>query len=65
MKGKTWYVEQLLSNVCQCGKRKKPHMSFCPNCFFRLPEEKRDDLYKQWLHGYEESYDAAVEYLNK
>ena len=64
---KPWklYFDELYGNVCQCGNRKKPKMSFCPSCYYRLPLEMREALYRLFCGGYREAYDAAVEYLSK
>lgn len=59
------HYSEYMGCLCQCGKSKKARMSFCPNCFFRLPDKLRKNLYKTFGRGYEEAYDAAVEYLNK
>lgn len=58
------YLFDLNSSQCQCGKRKKPKKSLCPNCYFRLPPGMRDDLYKRLMDGYMEAYDAAVAFLD-
>lgn len=61
---KKFYVEELTSEECQCGKTKKSGFSFCYFCYYLLPRDMQRDLYNQLGHGYEEAYDAAVEFLN-
>ena len=58
-----WYVQELRSDECQCGLFKKPGFSFCRKCFRALPLDLRRDLYRKIGGGYEEAYDASVEYL--
>lgn len=58
------YLFDLNRSQCQCGKRKKPKTSFCPHCFYRLPQQIKKDLNTRLLDGYCEIYDAAVEFLN-
>ncbi len=59
-----FYLEELMSNECQCGNGKKPRFSFCYRCYLQLPQTMKNSLYDHVGEGYEESYDAAVEYLN-
>ncbi len=59
-----FYITELKSDECQCGRSKKPGLSFCPRCFYLLPPYMRTDLYQKIGHGYEESYDLAVKFLN-
>jgi hypothetical protein len=55
----------LVITICHCGRRKNKRMSFCPVCYRRLPREMKGALYRRAGQGYEEAYDAAVEYLEK
>jgi hypothetical protein len=59
------YIFKINSSQCQCGKRKTPKMSFCPNCFYRLPQEMKSKIHKHPWKEFCDTYDAAVEYLNK
>lgn len=59
-----FYLRELKSDGCMCGKPKKKNFSFCWTCFQRLPEEMRKSLYRRMGRGYEEAYDAAVRYLS-
>lgn len=58
-----FYMNELKSAQCACERPKKPGRSFCYNCFKALPVELKGDLYLPIGGGYEEAYDAAVEYL--
>ena len=60
-----WYLGQLRSEECLCGKEKKPERSFCYRCFPGLPYEMRQALYRQMGDGYEEAYEAAHKYLTE
>lgn len=59
-----FYIDELRSDECQCGRTKKPGYSFCYKCYSSLPMDMRNDLYQQMGDGYEEAYDAAVHWLN-
>ncbi|MBI3654141.1 MAG: hypothetical protein HY231_24175 [Acidobacteria bacterium] len=56
-------IEELQSNQCVCGERKKSGNSFCHLCYFRLPPKMRQALYRTFSDGYAEDYDAAKDYL--
>jgi hypothetical protein len=60
-----WYLEQLRSNECLCGKEKHPKRSFCYRCYTALPFEMRQELYKQMGAGYEEAFEEAAKYLTE
>ena len=63
-KDQSFYIKELLSNECQCGRRKKSRHSLCWPCFKRLPWSMQQDLYLGIGEGYEEAYDAALKWLN-
>lgn len=59
-------LQSLGSNVCgACGSGKSPRMSHCRNCYYSLPREMRSALYKPFGKGYEEAYEASLEYLSE
>lgn len=58
-----FYVEELGSEECFCGKKKGRGNSFCYSCYKSLPGHMQRDLYQRLYNGYEEAYDAAVEWL--
>jgi len=58
-----FYIKELLSEECACGKEKKSGFSFCYRCYKSLPNVMRRDLYQRVHEGYEEAYDNALEYL--
>ena len=64
---KNWmeYFYDLQGKECQCGKPKQPKKSFCPSCYKKLPLNLQSDIYKRIGEGYQEAFDASVEYLNK
>ncbi len=57
-------LRELAGIHCRCGANKQPRNTFCQRCFYTLPKEKRNDLYKRIGAGYEEAYEAACEFLN-
>ena len=58
-----FYVGELRSDGCVCGKEKKPGKSFCFACWRKLPGNLQADLYLRIGDGYEAAYDAAGEWL--
>jgi hypothetical protein len=65
MKDQEFYISELRSEECQCGKTKKSKMSLCFQCYSSLPKEMQRDLYRPLGRGYEEAYDNAVKLLNE
>ena len=59
-----FYIDQLMSEECHCGKPKKPRQSFCRPCYFSLPKYLQHALYQHILEGYEEAYEEAVKWLD-
>jgi hypothetical protein len=58
-------VIALMITFCQCGAKKGQKMSHCRSCYYKLPRKMQRDLYKRAGEGYEEAWDASVEYLKK
>jgi len=58
-----FYFDELMSEGCQCGKSKRSGYSFWFSCYWKLPMHMQRDLYKLIGEGYEEAYEAAVEFL--
>ena len=56
-------VEDLVSRDCLCGNTKKPRMSFCQKCYFKLPRPMRNLLYNRIGDGYEEAWESACKEL--
>jgi len=59
-----FYIKELRSEQCQCGRPKKPGRSFCYWCYSSLPREMQRDLYQSIGDGYEAAYEEAVAWLN-
>lgn len=51
--------------VCICGDPKKASMSHCRNCYYSLPGELRNQLYRKFRNGYEAAYIESVTVLAK
>lgn len=64
MDDKLFYLKELKSDECQCGRAKKPKNALCFFCYSSLPEDMKADLWKPIGRGYEAAYEAAVKYLN-
>lgn len=60
-----FYLYELQSEECQCGRAKKPGRSFCYKCYSSLPRETQRGLYSRIGAGYEEAYEEAVAWLSE
>lgn len=60
-----FYVRELKSDGCQCGRPKQPGKSLCWECWKQLPRNIQQDLYLPICNGYEQAYDEAVEFLSE
>jgi len=58
-----FYIEELVSEECQCGRTKREGHSLCYRCYSSLPKDLQRDLWLRMGDGYEEAYDKAVEWL--
>lgn len=58
-----FYIDELISEECQCGGEKKSRKSFCWQCFNALPMELQRRIYLPMHKGYEEAYEEAVAHL--
>jgi predicted amidophosphoribosyltransferase len=59
-------LRELGESVCAaCQSAKKPKQSFCPRCYYTLPEEMRTALYRRFGSGYESAYDDAKDWLRQ
>lgn len=59
-------LESLGSTKCEpCGMSKAPRMSHCRGCYFALPQAMRRALYKRFGEGYEEAYEASLQFLRE
>lgn len=56
-------VAELIGNACRCGKQKKSGQSFCAECYFKLPKDRRYALYRRLGEGYAEAFQDACELL--
>lgn len=64
-KKKDFYIAELMSTECQCGKPKKRGKSVCYSCWCKLPHDIQVDLYSHMGDGYEEAYEAAIKFLTE
>jgi hypothetical protein len=55
--------DELESKRCICHRRKAAGKSFCSKCQMQLTKELADGLDKKIFAGYEEAYQAAVDFL--
>lgn len=58
-------IQQLKSEICQCGNEKEPGKSFCLQCYRSLPPAIQKALYNRVGKGYEESYKFACKTLQE
>lgn len=59
----TTALDELNSDKCVCGAKKRQRESFCRGCFYALPGDTRRRLYRDIWHGYSEIYAAAKQWL--
>ena len=57
-------IEELRGTDCRCGKPKKERETFCKSCYFSLPPDLRNRLYKGIGEGYEAAYAVAANLLD-
>ncbi|MDQ4121696.1 MAG: hypothetical protein M3209_09650 [Acidobacteriota bacterium] len=56
-------LQDFLSEKCRCGEHKTTRQSFCRDCYFKLPQELKQRLYRDFGAGYEEAYRDALSFL--
>lgn len=56
-------LRELDSTTCACGGQKRRGNSFCLTCYYALPQELRQRLYKALSDGYAQAYDEAKDWL--
>jgi len=57
---------ELVAERCPvCGKHKRRDSSFCGPCYFSLPIEMRQALYRRFGEGYEQALAEAKEWLER
>lgn len=57
-------LRELAGPLCRCGRPKRTRETFCASCYHRLPTHLRRALYQRIGQGYEEAYEAAIDYLD-
>lgn len=57
-------MDELASDCCPCGNRKRPYQSFCSHCFKLLPTDVREGLYLHMRNGYLQFVRRAWELLS-
>jgi hypothetical protein len=55
---------ELIGKKCRCGAAKGKGKTFCQRCYFSLPQNLREALYRRIGEGYEEAYAQAVAVLD-
>ena len=58
-------IDMLASQYCRCGKNKERKHAFCGPCYMKLPMALNKSIYQPVGQGFEDSYLAACEYLDK
>jgi hypothetical protein len=64
VKDQEFLIQELRSTQCRCRKRKKDGNTFCASCFYGLPKQLQNNLYRRIGEGYEEAREAAVAFLD-
>ena len=60
-----FYLDELKSDGCHCGRPKQRGRSLCYRCYYKLPDDMRRALYRKIGNGYEAAYDAAIKFLEE
>jgi len=60
-----FYIDELKSDECRCGRPKQRGRSMCFRCYYALPNDMRRALYRRMGSGYEAAYDAAIKFLEE
>ena len=58
-------VQELVNDLCSCGRKKKRGESFCRPCYFELPRKDARALYRRVGEGYEAAYQRARTLLGR
>jgi hypothetical protein len=58
-------INVLLDRACRCGAAKLRKTAFCQACYGALPMRLRRALWRKLGRGFEEAYQAAVEWLEE
>ena len=58
-----FYIKELRSEECFCGRWKQSGYSFCYGCYRELPRDMQAALYRRMGEGYELAYEEAVRWL--
>lgn len=58
-----FYLNELKSEECQCGRSKRVRTTFCYMCWSKLPKHIQRALYKPIGRGYEEAREEAAAHL--
>jgi hypothetical protein len=59
-------LSEFVSERCPvCDKHKRKGNSFCTPCYYSLPIEMRQALYRRFGEGYEQALAEAKEWLEK
>lgn len=53
------------STLCVCGHKKEANTGFCRGCYFRLPREMQNALWKRFGEGFETAFHAARKFLEE
>lgn len=53
------------SDTCPCSCKKTTFTSFCRACYFNIPFELRQDLWRPWTDGFAKVYAACIDYLEQ
>jgi len=60
-----FYLNQLRSEECYCGRTKKYGFALCYGCWTQLDGETAKHLNRQICRGFEEAFDRAIKELER
>ena len=58
-------IRKLRGTECVCGGSKQARMSHCRKCYWALPPEMRQAMYRLMGKGYEEAYKTSLAELKR
>ena len=58
-----FYLAELKSEECACGRWKKSGFAFCYQDYKSLPYAMQKALYQRFHDGYQEAYEEAYKWL--
>ncbi len=65
LRDRVFYVMELASEECACGRPQRERFSFCVRCYNALPTEMKKTLWQRVGQGYEQAYETCHKWLTE